>query len=383
MTARLYGVSGRELDGMKERRRSQLTPLQPSTRAVDARPFVVLVIGQQGAGKTTLMKRTHAALGAECIVAYEPDADLQVHPRYEEVMRVCGIDGQWVLEQAVPTEMHLACWDHLRGPDTRFDVISNISLTDEGWARRHVNGFADQGYRVYVVYIAANESESLVGLASRYQQDLDASGLGGRWIAKERHDLYYPGIPGTAHLLESEALVDGIYVVNRGGYVLFDNHRGPDLTMLHADGARAAVRAWRDLPPTPEDSRWLLGEAGLLLARQDSLAAAQEAPVRRVLVAGIERELSRPDPTPGRTFTANDWIGWRLLEDLGVHRPDLLHSSIVDHQLLTMRQAAGIGIAPPNSPAPPFGQSPPASVRRTGPRSRGPGSPGVGQRADR
>jgi len=206
-----------EQEGTLRRRLEKLTPRGEPGRGPGEQPRAILIGGQQAAGKTTTQKLVHRALGKEGVASYDGDDNATAHPRYEAIMRANGIHGQAIVQHNLPSRLHFACLQHLRTGEPKYDVVASHPLQREDWAKGWVDGFRDNGYRVSAVYIATNESNSLLGIANRYQQDRDDRGYG-RWVDPAWHDESYTGVPQTAHALESQGYVDDIYVVNRDGH---------------------------------------------------------------------------------------------------------------------------------------------------------------------
>jgi hypothetical protein len=79
----------------------------------------------------------------------------------------------------------------------------------------------------------------------------DDTGVG-RWVVDlnlgPRADR---NIPDTVHAIEAASYADDVYVVDRNGYVLYENHRGDDGLMLQPFRARDVIFAERNRPPTP------------------------------------------------------------------------------------------------------------------------------------
>ncbi|AFR09529.1 zeta toxin family protein [Nocardiopsis alba ATCC BAA-2165] len=139
--------------------------------------------------------------------------------------------------------------DHLRSGSPQYDVVASHPLGRKEWAESWVRGFSDEGYHTSVAFVASHESNSLLGIADRYQTLRDEEGYG-RWVGRRSHDDFYRNIPEVAHDLESRGLVDSIYVTNRDGRILYENHRGSDGRMRDPLGARDTIKAERDRQPT-------------------------------------------------------------------------------------------------------------------------------------
>jgi hypothetical protein len=301
MTATDPQLSPAEAQAVIARRVAQLTPAEPPDRAPGVQPVVVLIGGQPAAGKTTIQELIHAALDADRTASYDFDDDAPAHPRYDAIVRAHGVDGHRIVDESLPPELG------------RRDAVVSAPLQSEEAAKAWIDGFRDRGYRVTVVYVATNEANSLLGLANRYQQAKDDTGIG-RWVKPGHHDHAYRGVPDAAHALESQGYVDDIYVVDRDGQVLFENHRDPDGSMQRPPGARDAIVAERNRPPTPAERERFLATARPLRQRDPALPPLEEA-VDDTVRDAMRREAMRGAPVAGdREPQAGNRLDQRLVE---------------------------------------------------------------------
>ena len=242
----------------RDRRIRELTPAQVPDRGPGERPQFYIIGGQQAAGKTTTQKRLHRMLDPASVAFYDGDDNEKIHPHYKEIMRAHGRGGTMEMINRLGREhnYHAEYLSHLTGAygGPKYDVIASQPLGREEGADWWLNGFQNQGYETTAVFVATHESNSRLGIAHRYQQDRDdPKKLYGRWVPLEFHDGAYQNNPNVAHHLESQSKVDHLFVVNRDGQVLHENHRGPDGTMVNELGARDAIIAERNRAPTPEE----------------------------------------------------------------------------------------------------------------------------------
>jgi hypothetical protein len=284
----LTAAEGAELTA---RRLAQLTPRSAPVRAPGVRPLAVLIGGQPGAGKSTTQRLVHRALGADTAANYDFDDNAVLHPRYEEILRNGRIDAHRDVHEHLPAELHRRCLDQLTKGETQYDVVASAPLSWDEGAKPWVDGFANDGCRVAVVYVATNDANSLLGVANRYQKAVDTDGIG-RWVEPRLHDQAYRGAPDAAHALESQAYVDDIYVVDRDGNVLFENHRLADGTMEREPGARQAILDERERPPTPAERDAFRKTAMGLLRHEPEVAD----PVRDAVSEAMQREVARAAP---------------------------------------------------------------------------------------
>jgi hypothetical protein len=291
---------------------AQLTPRNPPTREPGERPRAMLLGGQPAAWKSTTQRLVYLALGGDQVASYDSDDNAAVHPRFDAIMREQGTEAFHVIYEALPEDLHDKSLDHLRAGDPKYDVVASHPLTREEWAKEWVQGFNQNDYRVSVAYIATNDANSMLGLVDRYQGARDNEG-GGRWLDPDLHDTFYREMPATAQALESEGLVDDIYVVNRDGYVIYENHRDADGNWEHEPGVGQAIQDERDRPPTPEAREYFDRTADRLLNGRDPSLPPLEDKVRQTVEEAVRREHARPASQPDtRGRGASDRIDRRL-----------------------------------------------------------------------
>ncbi|NYH53006.1 hypothetical protein HNR06_002595 [Nocardiopsis arvandica] len=198
-----------------------------------------------------------SALGEQPVATYDGDDNAEIHPRYAEIMRDNGLQGQAAVERRLPPDLHEELIGHLRGDmgGPRYDVVASHPFGQQEHADYWLDAFRDRGYETTAVFVATHESNSMLGIAHRYQKDRNDPTKGyGRWVDPRLHDAAYTNSPHVAHHLESTGKVDHIYVTDRNGEVLHENHRDPDGSMQNGLGARKAITEERGRTPTPQET---------------------------------------------------------------------------------------------------------------------------------
>lgn len=243
-----------QIESRKNQRIDDLVPDAVPVRSVGEKPQFIIVAGQQASGKTTTQKNVTNALGTS-VATYDADDNAEIHPRYAEIMRANGLQGQSAVEQRLPPGLHEELIGHLRGDmgGPKYDVVASHPFGRTEHADYWLDGFRNRGYETTAVFVATHESNSMLGIAHRYQKDRDNLAKEyGRWVDPRLHDAAYSNNPHVAHYLESTGKVDHIYVTNRDGEVLYENHRNPDGSMQNDLGAREAIIEERNRTPTPQ-----------------------------------------------------------------------------------------------------------------------------------
>ncbi|MEU4191112.1 zeta toxin family protein [Kribbella sp. NPDC026611] len=293
---RIARLTRAELELAHRTRLAQLVPARLPSRSAGRRPRLILIGGQQAVGKTRLQDRLFLVLDDGSLARYDGDDNALVHPRYEALLRADPLEGHYqAIDAVLHPELHLKCLDRLRAGDHQYDVLASQPLADADRARQWVGGFTEHGYRVSVVYIAMHWANSTLGLAQRYQDPVDQQGFG-RWIDLSTHDQFYELIPVTAQLLEDEGLVDDLYVVDREGNVLYENHRRDG--RFERSGVGAAIVDGRARPQTQEEYEHFWYTADRLLTGRDP-ADLMKREVRGAVLHAMARLKDRGMPVVG------------------------------------------------------------------------------------
>ncbi|TCC31318.1 zeta toxin family protein [Kribbella sindirgiensis] len=340
-----------ESEQLIARRTEEIMPPRRPVRGPGIQPLAVVIGGQPGAAKSTVQDRVHAALGVDTAATYEADDDAQAHPRFQEATRDDGLDAHGEVVQSLPENLSQRCLDSLLTADPPYDVVTSAWLETPERAQQTLEPFRNAGHRVVAVYVATNEADSLLAIADRYQQAKDAAG-NGRWVDPRMHNAVYQRVPDAAHAVETLGYADDIYVVDRAGNVLYENHRRADGSLEREPGAREAIVAERNRPPTPAEQQRFVGTARALRERGDELEPAVDDVVREAMRKQVERPAAMPSqPAPDR-------------------------APQIDGQLAELRRVTGAGVAPAGGIRPPDTANTPPGAPQTpdGTRPSGLGS---------
>ncbi|WP_331718909.1 zeta toxin family protein (plasmid) [Streptomyces virginiae] len=258
-----------------------------------ARPAVVFVAGQPGAGKTQIADLVQAALDRRggavriCSDLYKP-----VHPHYAELL-ASDVRTAGVKVRPDTRRWQATLEEHVRAHG--FDAVVESALADPAEFRTSATAYRQAGHRIEVVGVATADAWSQLGVLDRFLSE--AIDGGGRYVSWENHDTCAQQMLVTLAVIESEQLADHITVVRRDGTVLYDNELTGGVWRRRPSADRAVAyersRPWsaqetalfrRDLARTDQRlHRELHCEDRRLAVQRDAeRAAALAEPVRRI-----------------------------------------------------------------------------------------------------
>ncbi|GGV53452.1 zeta toxin family protein [Streptomyces spectabilis] len=284
-------LSARDREDVLER---VLLPAIADSAVPQARPVVVVVGGQPGAGKTKVADLVQAALGQRGgAVRIGRDLYKAAH-RHHAAALATDVRTAGATIRADTSFWQSAIEDYVR--EHGLDAVVESALADPDDFRTSSAAYRRSRHRIEVVALATPEAWSQLGILDRFLTEA-ADGTGGRFVSWANHDTCATAMLTTLAVIEAEQLADRITVVTRDATVLYDNElvdgawrRRPaaatavargrsrawtvrETAAFHHEIARAEVRVHRDVPG--EDER-------LAVLRDARRAAALAEPVRRI-----------------------------------------------------------------------------------------------------
>jgi hypothetical protein len=263
------------------------------------RPAIVMIAGQPGAGKSTMMERKASEFrssGGALIV--EVDAIRSYHPESSQLLR----QGQPL--NLVDTEART--WTKrlvLEAIDKRRNIlISSLLLsTDRTW---FFHSARDARYHIALWVIATPVLKSYLGLHQRYEIEVAKAQSAPPIPNPEHHRRAYGAIPNTLQDVETLGLVDQILVLNRARNVFYDS-----TAMQTREGAKGALEAERQRPWTQEACLAHIDEWEMVLEQMSLRGAARQESNRVKWIARgdafrllPEREALRRFPELGEAY---------------------------------------------------------------------------------
>lgn len=215
-----------------------------------ASPTFVLLAGAAGAGTgraIAQLRREHA--GDLIPITIE---DLQAfHPRFLERQFRQSPAGQQELAQLGASWLQ-ASISHAR--ENRYSLLLEGSFRSADTALGVAHRFADSGYHVHVVTVAARVEESLLTATSRDLRRMQ-HGRPAQFITPADNERSITDVNALVAAAADDQLVDRVSVLSRHGQSLFDARRSPSSTM---EGASATLRtAESEKLSALEAAQWL------------------------------------------------------------------------------------------------------------------------------
>jgi predicted ABC-type ATPase len=201
-----------------------------------ADPVLVLIGGQQGAGKTTARRRVLRQFGLSHARSLEPDELIYEHPHQDELARADDRTVGMILGGVV-NHWATSAIDHIIS--TRVDAVITAPLDSPDYVATLIRRFQeDGGYRVLAVFLGVDEAHSSLGIVDRYHAQRQQTGHGA-WIPLAIHDRAYSAVLSAADV--AERLADASYVCRRDGRLI---HRA-ERAALQPGSLREAIRRTR------------------------------------------------------------------------------------------------------------------------------------------
>lgn len=253
-------------------RRDIVRDYLPDDLASVARPRLILLGGQPGAGKTAVLTASHAELERDGAAIRIVGDDLRsYHPRFlafqkadaETASRHTQADaGRW-------TEKLLAA-----ATERRVSVVFETTMRQPENVERVVRSARAAGYEIDVRAVAVNPRVSWQGNHARFEEMLHA-GVPARIPPEAIHDAAVTGLRATLGRLEQAQLVDRVELHGRNGTVLYRNDV-VDGRWTHAAGAAEALEREQTRPLTRSELERFAGDWSHILMRMAARGAAAD-----------------------------------------------------------------------------------------------------------
>ncbi|MDQ0605561.1 hypothetical protein QF037_009994 [Streptomyces canus] len=185
------------------------------------RPVALYIMGQPGAGKTTITLRIMDAQEVREAVRICTDDLKQFHPWYEALMRHNSRTA------GARIRRDLKAWQRMVKrfvAQHRAHAVIEIAPGEPEEFFRSAAAFHALGYEVKLVPMAVRAADSFQGVTVRFAETRTPD-MPARFTTREGHHRCFAAVAETLRLAEAAAVVGPIMVVNRGGYPLWSPRR--------------------------------------------------------------------------------------------------------------------------------------------------------------
>lgn len=315
---------------------SRIVPFELSAGTAQEQPYVLLLGGQTGAGKSVMKGRLTS--GPKWVEAVEFGSDtLRVHhPDYKALLAVDADRACFYTDPDARSWVNDAL-DHCL--EQRFSVIFDSTLSRPATAESISTRFHQAGYQIEAAFVAVSAAQSRLGVVTRYLDSVQEREAGRFSL---NHDETYEGVVAVAGWVDETAPFDRVSVYRRNGEQLYTNSTDAVGQWIDPPNARQAIEDERLRPWSESESQifvntiqsaaqqadtlkqngqplppiWLsriadAGELGLPLATgpahqelQDAVSSLRQEVTARMQPTETARELLSPLQSAARTATA-------------------------------------------------------------------------------
>ena len=244
----------------------------PATMTPAARPRMILLGGQPGAGKTAVLIASQAELDqAGPTIRIVGDDLRSYHPQFrmfqrqdpETASQFTQMDaGRWtekLLAAAAERQVNVVFETTMRTPENVARVVDLVRVA---------------GYEVEARAVAVNPRLSWQGNHFRFEEMLHA-GDAARIPPRHVHDAAVAGLRVSLEKLETDNLVDRVQLRTRGGTILYDNERS-EAGWSQAPHARLALEREQSRPMTRGELQRFSDDWNHVLTRMEERRAPED-----------------------------------------------------------------------------------------------------------
>lgn len=216
------GKRSLELDQRTSQRiyENQVVPRFASNGPASPNPKFVIVGGQQGSGKTTVLtKLDDEQLRGETTQRLTVDNLMPLVPGYADAAEKNSIAAQ----EAVGNTAGEWGWKLMeRAMNNRHNIVLELANPQQLIAIAEVA--KQSGYQTELIALAVSKDQSWNAIVTRYERDLNVGNRDARFIDRPSHEKAYNAWPTGMYEAEKVRAFDKISIVGRDGTVFHENN---------------------------------------------------------------------------------------------------------------------------------------------------------------
>ena len=175
-------------------------------------PIAVIIGGQTGAGKSSLIGYSTEMFSDDNVVIINSDEIKPFHPKSEEIARLYPKMYTKITDQESNTWTS-RLFEELRREG--YNIIFEGTMKNNRIADESIPELQQLGYTVIVRGLAVCDSESRMSILERYEGQVSKKGWG-RLVVTDHHNQTYDGMPNTIDYIEQNGRYDILEIFARG-----------------------------------------------------------------------------------------------------------------------------------------------------------------------
>lgn len=175
-------------------------------------PIAIIVGGQTGAGKSSLIGYSTEMFSDDNVVIINSDEIKPFHPNSEEIARLYPKLYTKITDQESNTWTS-RLFEELRREG--YNIIFEGTMKNNRIADESITELQQLGYTVVVRGLAVCDLESRMSILERYEGQVSKKGWG-RLVVTDHHNQTYNGMPNTIDYIEQNERYDILEIFARG-----------------------------------------------------------------------------------------------------------------------------------------------------------------------
>jgi len=214
-------------------------------------PKAVIVAGQPGAGKSTLINFSILEFAPRKAVVINGDEYRDAHPQAKTIL---SLDDKLFAERTDPDVREWTKRLFASAIKNKRDIIFEGTMRQSKPIMETIATLKQSGYTVEILAMAVKKEISELGIMERYEDQKKLYGAG-RWTPPSAHEAAYVNMPNTLEQIELNSPVGRVRVFTRAQECLYDNRPDAAKELRKPLAAKQAIIKERDWPMSNDELR--------------------------------------------------------------------------------------------------------------------------------